>query len=237
MLKSDSIKELSAALAKAQAKLKNPHFDSTNPHFKSKFASLAAVRNEVIPAFASEGLSITQWPVAEGNYAGCITHISHASGEWMEERFLIPIDKANAHGYASAVTYAKRISMQAVAGVVGDEDDDGNAAVGDNVAGKNLNALTEMKQDAFEALPEDEKTFLRGLAADVTALVQEGRTSEAFGMIEHKHLDTEEKLALWHLLDSKTRAAIKAAQKEHDMQRMAEERAAAKAKQPAARVQ
>jgi hypothetical protein len=54
----------------------------------------------------------------------------------MEEVFYIPVDKHNAHGYASAVTYSKRISMMSIAGVVGDTDDDGNAAVGDNVKGE-----------------------------------------------------------------------------------------------------
>lgn len=129
MNKSASIANLAAALSKAQGELKNPRFDATNPHFKSKFASLAAVREAVIPVFARHGLSLCQFPIAEDNKAGCITHLAHESGEWMEEAFLIPVDKGNAHGYASALTYAKRLSMQSVAAVVGDEDDDGNAAV------------------------------------------------------------------------------------------------------------
>src|SRR5574343_780198 len=129
MNRSESIAALASALAKAQGKLKNPHFDSTNPHFRSKFASLAAVRDAVIPVLSEHGLSLSQWPVSNGSYAGCISHLAHKSGEWMEETFIIPVDKANAHGYASAVTYAKRISMHSIAAVVGDEDDDGNAAV------------------------------------------------------------------------------------------------------------
>jgi hypothetical protein len=214
--KSDSIKALSAALSTAQAEMKNPHFDSVNPHFKSKFASLAAVRAAVIPTLTKYGIALSQWPISGPSSAGCLTRLSHGSGEWMEEPFLIPVDKLNAHGFASAVTYAKRIAMQSVAGVVGDEDDDANGAVGENVNGKKpeakpANPLTEMKQDAFEQLPEDEKEFLRKLAADVTALTQEGREAEGYAMIEHKHLDTEEKLALWWLLDSKTRSAVKRA--------------------------
>ena len=129
MNKSESIANLSAAMAKAQAEMHNPRFDSTNPHFKSQFASLAAVREAVIPVLARHGLSLTQFPVTGEGRAGCINHLAHESGEWMEEAFLIPVDKSNAHGYASALTYAKRLSMQSVVGVVGDEDDDGNAAV------------------------------------------------------------------------------------------------------------
>ena len=76
---------------------------------------------------------------------------------------------------------------------------------------KITNPLSEMKADAFNLMPKEEQEFLRKLAADTTALVQEGREAEAFGVIEHNNLDTEEKLALWYLLDSKTRAAVKRA--------------------------
>jgi hypothetical protein len=44
-------------------------------------------------------------------------------------RFSLPIDKANAHGVGSAVTYLKRFSLAAALGVVADDDDDGQAAV------------------------------------------------------------------------------------------------------------
>ena len=49
---------LFAALAKAQAAMDNVVKDSANPHFKSRFASLAAVRDVVIPALAEQGLSL-----------------------------------------------------------------------------------------------------------------------------------------------------------------------------------
>src|SRR5574343_1537205 len=163
MNRSESIAQLAAALAKAQGKLKNPHFDSMNPHFKSKFASLAAVRESVIPTLAAHGLSLSQWPVSNGTSAGCVTLLAHDSGEWLEEVFTIPIDKANAHGYASAVTYAKRISMQSVAAVVGDEDDDGNAAVDT----KRQNTATATMADEYESLTTDEKTWIDDLASGI----------------------------------------------------------------------
>lgn len=129
MLKSESIAALSTAMAKAQLEMHNPKFDAVNPHFRSKFASLGAVREAVIPILAKHGLSLTQFPVTFDGKAGCVNHLAHESGEWIEETFFIPVDKQNAHGYASALTYAKRLSMQSIAGVVGDEDDDGNASV------------------------------------------------------------------------------------------------------------
>jgi hypothetical protein len=129
MNKSESIKELASALAKAQGELKNPGFDSTNPHFKSKYASLAAVRDAVIPILSRHGLSVVQAPMYEAGMAGCETLLSHSSGEFVSGVLMLPVDKQNAHGVGSSQTYARRYALMAFAGVVGDEDDDGNAAV------------------------------------------------------------------------------------------------------------
>lgn len=221
MNRSESIANLAAALAKAQGKLKNPHMDGTNPHFKSKFASLAAVREAVIPTFTEHGLSLSQWPVANGNYAGCVTHLAHESGDWMEEAFLIPVDKGNAHGYASAVTYAKRISMQSVAAVVGDEDDDGNAAVGDDKKPRAITATASMV-DEYEKLTADEKTWIDDLAAGIKSWAEKGKFAEALDEMDaaipytprKDSKDSEYKLALQSRLDSKTLTALKKARAE-----------------------
>lgn len=217
MNRSDSTANLAASLVKAQMVLKNPHFDAVNPHFKSKFASLAAVREAVVPVFSACGIAITQWPVAtETGFAGCRTRLDHVSGEWMEETFIIPVDKGNAHGYASAVTYAKRISMQSVAAVVGDEDDDGNAAVTAQKAPSGL-SVAAVKADAFNDLSEDEKVWITDLAEAVTTMVTNGDVKDAADEIDHsipqvgeKRLEkaTEYKVALWGKLDSKTRTAL-----------------------------
>lgn len=146
MNKSETSANLFAALAKAQAELKNPKFDSVNPHFKSAFASLAAVRDAVIPVFARHGLSFCQFPITDGIRVGCVNHLAHESGEWMEESFLLPCDKQTAHGYASTLTYVKRLSMQSVAGVVGDKDDDGNGGIDEDKPAKVVNVDEFLRQ-------------------------------------------------------------------------------------------
>lgn len=170
MNKSESIAALASALAKAQAELKNPAFDSNNPHFKSKYASLAAVRDAVIPVLSKHGLSVSQWPICVEGHAGCRSVLLHSSGEYMEETLLIPIDKQNAHGVGSATTYSRRFSLMAIAGVVGDEDDDGNAAVekpekrveADPAGKKALEACGSLDalQDAWKALTPAQRTTL-----------------------------------------------------------------------------
>ena len=130
MTQSPEIKDLAAALTKAQMAMKNPGFDSTNPHFRSKYASLASVRAAVLPALHKHGLALTQSPVVAGDTAGISWRLLHAdSGQWLAGECLLPLEKRNAHGVGSAVTYATRYTMQSLGCVVGDEDDDGNAAI------------------------------------------------------------------------------------------------------------
>lgn len=221
MNRSESIAALAKALSQAQGKLKNPHFDSTNPHFRSKFASLAAVREAVIPTFAEHGLSLTQWPCAtENGFAGCRTVVTHDSGEWMEETFIIPVDKGNAHGYASAVTYAKRISMQSVAAVVGDEDDDGNAAV-ETKKPQAITATASMT-DEYAKLDAEEKAWIDNIAEAIRSWVAQGKMQDALAEMDNEipytprkdSKDSEYKLALQSRLDSKTLTALKKARAE-----------------------
>ena len=52
----------------------------------------------------------------------------HESGEMLEGGMLhVPATKHDAHGYGSALTYARRYSLMATCGISA-EDDDGNAA-------------------------------------------------------------------------------------------------------------
>jgi ERF superfamily len=124
------IKDIADALAKAQAAMSNPTFDSKNPHFGNRFASLAAVRNAVVPVLAKHGISLTQNLETRENGIACTTLLTHSSGQQMVfGPLVLPTSKADAQGFGSAATYARRYSIMAVAGVVGDDDDDAEAAV------------------------------------------------------------------------------------------------------------
>lgn len=128
MNSSDSIKALAAALAKAQASMENASKDTANPFFKSKYANLESVVGVIRPAIEKHGLSFVQvchdWDVG----AKVETIILHESGEWLSCGVMAaPATKADAQGFGSALTYARRYSLSAAFGVA-TEDDDGNAA-------------------------------------------------------------------------------------------------------------
>ena len=187
---SDQINELAAALAKAQAELRNPVFDSQNPHFKSKFASLAQVRDTITPTLAKHGLSVTQLATNDEQGRPSVeTVLLHSSGQWIASTLAVPVGKADAHGAGSAITYARRYSLMAIVNVVGDQDDDGNT----EVAGKTA---------------EDQQ--LRMIAeAIIGAHAKDDRWKmyETWAGIE----DNEDKLRVWEMLrpHSKVRSAIK----------------------------
>lgn len=169
---SEPINELATALAKAQAEINNPKFDSTNPHYKNKFASLAAVRNAIVPAFAKHGLSLLQELATTPEHCiSCLTIILHSSGQSMRLGPLVmPASKADAQGYGSAATYARRYSLLAAAGVVGEEDDDAEGAVKTNGANGKGEHITEKQLADLEALIEDvgadKAKFLKYLKID-----------------------------------------------------------------------
>ena len=129
MNKSESIAALAASLAKAQGAMKGAVKDSANPFFKSKYADLASVVEAIRAAFSANGLSYIQTlEPSDKDEVRVETTLLHASGEWISCGVLsLPVSKADAQGYGSALTYARRYSLSAAVGVA-PEDDDGNAA-------------------------------------------------------------------------------------------------------------
>lgn len=122
--------QLATALAAAQAEMANPKYDKVNPGFRSKYASLAAVRDAVIPVLSRHGIAVVQTLHQTDGGIACTTVLLHKSGQMLQATLPMPAAKQDAQGLGSAATYARRYQLMAMTGVVGDDDDDGNAAVG-----------------------------------------------------------------------------------------------------------
>jgi len=115
------------ALANAQSEMRNPAFDKVNPHFKSKFASLAAVRDAVVPVLARHGVAMTQtYDLRDG--AQVLLTTLYKGGETIVSAVPLPAYQQSQQ-WASATTYIRRVSLMAIAGVCVDEDDDAEEAV------------------------------------------------------------------------------------------------------------
>ena len=127
MQTSEQINELATALAKAQGQMGAAKKDAENPFFKSKYADLGSVINAIKGPLSDNGLSYTQFPIREGEAAGVVTRLLHASGQWMESEYTLPLAKFDSQAVGSAFTYARRYALQAIAGIPAG-DDDGIAA-------------------------------------------------------------------------------------------------------------
>ncbi len=129
MEKSDQINDLATALAKAQAAIMPAAKDGTNPHFRSKYASLGAVWEACRAPLNSNGLSVVQMPADAGpERVGLTSMLIHTSGQYIACTYSTKLQQDNAQGVGSALTYLRRYGLAALIGIVADEDDDGNAA-------------------------------------------------------------------------------------------------------------
>lgn len=128
---SDDLSELAAALAAAQGELATVGKDASNPHFNSKFASLAAVVQAAHPITSKHGLAVTQSlgtaETSDGLIDTLTTLLTHKSGQWTSDTMRLHLTKADPQGHGSATTYARRYAHMAILGLA-PEDDDGNAA-------------------------------------------------------------------------------------------------------------
>lgn len=122
-------KSIGAALAAAQSQMGPALKDSTNPAFKSKYADLASVMAACMPALSAHGIAVIQPPCsdADGNRSVKTVLIHGETGETLECAVPLIVSKNDMQGYGSAVTYARRYGLMAMAGIAPD-DDDGNAA-------------------------------------------------------------------------------------------------------------
>ena len=66
-------------------------------------------------------------------------------------------------------------------------------------------------QGATDNIPEEELQYLRELAVDLIAICEQEEPKKAWVKLEAENLDAEQKIALWTLLPSKVRSALKSA--------------------------
>ena len=66
-------------------------------------------------------------------------------------------------------------------------------------------------QGAQENIPIDELRYLEEVAIELIAMCEQGDPRAALGRLDEENLDNEQKIALWTLLPSKVRSALKKA--------------------------
>lgn len=122
--------ELYGALAKAQGEMSNAVKDAKNPHFRSQYATLAAVVDCVRGPLAKYGIAWVQRTTTDGKRVACETVLYHSSGDQLSCGAISAEAKdTSPQAIGSVLTYLRRYSLMAALGVPA-EDDDGEAGQG-----------------------------------------------------------------------------------------------------------
>ena len=127
---------LFAALVRAQSRIRDAGKDRANPQLRNRYATLESVLWAIREPFAEAGLAVVQVPgeVVDG-LVTLTTQVIHESGQFFRARSSCPlvgykgsgadenkgINAAQAFGVV--VTYLRRYTLMAAAGIVGTDDD------------------------------------------------------------------------------------------------------------------
>jgi hypothetical protein len=208
MLTSETITKIMPSLIKAQGEFAPAVKAKVNPHFKSKYVPLDVVLDAIAEPLRNNGIAIIQQTDILDGRMVLLTRLVHESGEWIAGRYPVQPVKADPQGEGSALTYARRYALMAIAGIA-PEDDDGNAAV--KAVQREPATVTRIlpTDGVWEAQDEEQQAFLLKIAEAVFDLMPDA--DAALAHIEEQKLDADEKTALWTRFDSKTRTALKKA--------------------------
>jgi len=122
------MKNLATALVKAKMAFGPALKQAVNPHLKSKYANLGACLDAVDDALLANGIVVYQETFDSPTGVTVETVFLHESGETLRcGKLYVPAAKQDPQGYGSALTYARRYSLQTACGIA-PEDDDGHAA-------------------------------------------------------------------------------------------------------------
>jgi hypothetical protein len=122
------MKELIDALVKAQSEMTHGLATGVNPHFKSEYAPLDEVIRAVKKPLNDNGIFFLQKVYLADN-GQCVETEFHGHGAVVSGgKVYVVADKKTPQGYGSALTYAKRYSLQTACGLPTGDDDDGNEA-------------------------------------------------------------------------------------------------------------
>ena len=141
-------------LIKVIAEMKNPIKEKENSFFKSKYATLDVICDDMRKIFAKHNVAIVQQPTINAQGLFVLRATAFSEDETLDlGDYLIKPAKDDPQGYGSAITYARRYQLCSLMGIAAEDDDDGNHASGKIAqtaqvrAPKPANAQTEEKKE------------------------------------------------------------------------------------------
>ena len=175
--KQNSNDTLPSVLAKAQMELKRAAKSASNPYFKSKYAGLDDVIEACRNVLNSHGIAVTQtveYAAERTTTDTVLPEVTHHPQQtflvttllYGEQsiRSVMPLEykKADMQSLGSAITYARRYSLQSICCLATDEpDDDANAAVGTEAMDKKTPSKYKQRGNAQPKVEATAGDFLK----------------------------------------------------------------------------
>jgi len=195
-LTSTKVDKIMPQLVKAQSVMGSPKFDKTNPHFKTKYASLGEMYRAAKPALNAHALLLSQ-PVRSYEV---VTRITHTSGQWVQSSVPIITARPGSQDFGSGLTYAKRQGLCSLLAIAGEEDDDGESQAR---APKNTKKKHQLIYE--DAKTEDD---IKGAKECVTAIWKKTTTIKSRQKLQAAHERADERI---YLADDPLESAIASA--------------------------
>ena len=171
------MKELVDALVKAQSEMTHGLATGSNPHFKSEYAPLDEVIKAVKKPLNDNGIFFLQKVYLADN-GQCVETEFHGHGAVVSGgKVYVVADKKTPQGYGSALTYAKRYSLQTACGLPTGDDDDGNEAEIETETSKYSKNPESQVEDLTVTYTEEELKAFKDEAMDWI----DGKSEEEIG--------------------------------------------------------
>ena len=178
---SEKIGALAAALAKAQAGftfaaksaeapiLSKGKDGKTYQSGKRTYADLQSVLDAVREGLTANGIAVIQAPMPSKKDGIMLrTTLAHESGEWIASELELPNDRmGGVQGMGSALTYARRYALAAMAGIAQD-DDDGETAMAESRKAEKQRVQQTRQQAAESNHDAPSAEMFRALMATLT---------------------------------------------------------------------
>ncbi len=114
-------------LMAARADIQPIKKSGTNPHFKSKYATLEGVIEAVTEPLEKHCFLLMHRTISNEHGKSITTELVHESGESFVTAIPLVLAKNDMQGLGSAITYARRYGIMSILNLP-TEDDDGNEA-------------------------------------------------------------------------------------------------------------
>lgn len=165
-------KNVFTALAAAQSEMGPLVKGATNPHFRSRYATLDDVVNAVRPPLNANGLCF-HFETRDGEMVAVLTHGESETS--IKCGIPLLVTKNDIQAFKSATTYAKRMGLESITGIAPADDDDGTAAA-KSPPPKASHVSTEALRDAWrdsvmDGLPDDASPRMKAEAFSLAIIM------------------------------------------------------------------